>query len=1720
MVNVPGYTLGKKVTESHNLVVYKGYLDADKEKKEVLLKVIKVIHPNPAALVQLKIDYAIIKKIKARGLRKTYEIKETHDGVVLIQEDFDGVSLEAFQDHKPLDLGTFYNIAIQLSDTLGDIHSHNIIHKAIRPRNIFVNQGGQGVQIGDFGVLAPLTKENESLYDQVTLEEFLPYISPEQSGRMNRAVDYRTDLYSLGIVFYEMLTGCLPFKVDNPLEIIHFHLAQKAVYPTEVDERVPPVLSDIIMKLLSKAPENRYQRAYGLKADLVICQTQWKQHGKVSTFALGTKDISDKFSISSKIYGREKDIDELMKAFEKVSKGSVEMLLVTGYAGIGKSVLVQEIHKPIVRLKGYFVSGKFDQLYRNIAYSAITQAFQGLVRQILSESEMRISSWRDRLLSVLKPNAQVIIDVIPEVEMVIGPQPPVPVLGANENQNRFNRVFQEFCNVFAQKEHPLVLFLDDLQWADSPTLNLIKLMMTDLDNQYLFFIGAYRDNEVNKSHPLMRTLDEIQVVNPIRTITLKPLHVNHVNDLISNTLKSSQAQTFPLTNLVYGKTNGNPFFVTMFLKTLYQENLIKFIADGGKWNWDMNKIEEKDITDNVVQLMVGRIHKLPEKTQLTLSLAACIGNQFDLNTLSVICESSATDTFKKLWFSIQQGLILTVERGLKNVIPDREEHNKGMFRFLHDRVQQAAYSLIADKDRPELHLKIGRLMLKSVKQDELDENVFEVVHHLNKGKSLIRDSQEKSDLARLNLKAAIKAKLSSAYQPALNYVTVGMECLPDNSWADHYDLTFSYSLEKGEIEYLNASWDDAIETFDKALKEVRGVVDRCKVNEYRATLYRMKNDLRTALSIGVDALGELGIQLKNFPDDEEVREEIKKINPLIIGKDFESFYYLKELKDPSKLAAMALLVECFAPAYFLGSKLISIIGMRMTEITIRDGICPLSAPGCIFYSAITLAHDLSDFDNAYKFGKLALEINDEKYHAKVHEALIFDMWGTFVCHHKDPLDDAREWLIKGFYSGVENGSYQWAGYCGMIHLFMTFWGKHTLGDVSKKIEKISPIMGKIDPNMVQYYYAVKAMVFNLTETVEDRSSLSELVWPDLNELLRTSREQDDLLTLLVDATCRLTLANIYSEYGKAAEYAEIAEKYVLGSPGVFINPVFHFHQCLAFCSAYEYVDDNKKRIYLEKINSNLSKLDDWANHSPTTYLHQALLVKAELARITGNSLEAMGLFDKSIDSAYENGFLQNEAIANELAAKFYFSRGKKKIALFYLGESYYAYQRWGANAKLLYLKETYPDLITDPNVLSGPSPKEIDIEPIDLLTVIKASQAISEEIDLDQLIKKMMKIIIENAGAQKGFLVLKKKGKLVIEAEGTVGKDEVSMHQSSPLEETPNISTAIVSYVARTLKNIVLEDAVNEGPFTTDSYVLQNQPKSVLCQPIIKQKLLIGILYLENNLTTNAFTPNRLEILNILSSQVAISLENALFYQELQQEIYDRKQTELALERSNKDLEQFAYVASHDLQEPLRMVASYMELLDARYKGKLDADADEFIGFAVDGAKRMQTLIQDLLTCSRVGKYGKTFEQRDSGELLEMALSNLRKAIEDGGAKITHDKLPTVNVDGSQLVQLFQNLISNAIKFRSEDPPRIHVSVECQGNEWVFSVCDNGIGIDMEHADRIFVIFQRLHGKSRYPGSGIGLTICQKIVERHKGGIWIKSELGKGSIFYFSLPVV
>jgi predicted ATPase/tRNA A-37 threonylcarbamoyl transferase component Bud32 len=1096
MIKITGIKVLAQIYESANSSVYRGIREQDQ--KAVILKVIKQDYPTPSELTRYKQEYEITRNLDIDGVVKAYALEPYQRTLVIILEDFGASSLKQVMNdrvgtHGIAPLPEFLNIAIRTAEILGTIHAANVIHKDINPANIVFNPETGIVKIIDFGISTQLTRENPTLKNPNVLEGTLAYMSPEQTGRMNRSLDYRTDFYSLGVTFYELLTGQLPFESTDALELVHCHIAKQPIPPhllrgeegetgalvrRREGEPCPKAVSDIVMKLMAKMAEERYQSAWGLKADLEECFFQLQANGTIADFPLGSKDISDKFQIPQKLYGRESEVKTLLTAFDRVSQGTTEMMLVAGYSGIGKSALVQEIYKPITEKRGYFISGKFDQFQRNIPYSAVVSAFKQLVQQLLTESEQQLNLWREKILTAFGSNGQVIIDVIPEVELIVGKQSAVPKLGATESQNRFNLVFQNFIRAFCAKEHPLVIFLDDLQWGDSATLKLIELMMTDADTQYLFLIGAYRNNEVNPNHPLMMTLDGLRNVGAtINFITLAPLDSKHISQLIADTLHSDASSVKPLAELVVHKTGGNPFFAYEFLKTLHAENLITFDFERHGWHWDISNIEAKGITDNVVELMIGKLKKLPPVTQQVLRLAACVGADFDLNTLSIISEKSTSEVCKDLTAAVQSGLILpTAELDEELLIQD--------YKFLHDRVQQAAYSLIDEKHQQEIHLKIGRLLLKNFEKYELEERIFDIVNHLNQGQSLLGDKWEKEQLSRLNLIAGRKAKFSSAYQPALIYITDGMKVLPPNSWEEDYQLTFSYHLEKGEIEYLTASWDEALSTFDEALEHIDSLLDRCKVNEYKMTLYRMKNDLESSLYLGIQTLDLLGIKLKAFPEEDELLAEVNHANETIAARKIENFIDLPEMQDPEKLAAMVLLRECLPPSYFLGSRLLFILGIKMIELSLTYGNNPHSSVGYIYYS-LTLAFVAQDFETAYKFGSLALRLNDDKYQIKPYEALILNMWGGFASHYTEHLDRSREHLMRGYYSGVENGAYQWAGYCAINFLFMCFWGTDSLTELSEKINKIIPGLKKVDPNMVQYYYAIKATIYNLIEPVED-----------------------------------------------------------------------------------------------------------------------------------------------------------------------------------------------------------------------------------------------------------------------------------------------------------------------------------------------------------------------------------------------------------------------------------------------------------------------------------------------------------------------------------------------------------------------------------------------------------------------------------------------------------
>src|SRR5919199_1911168 len=1009
MLVLPNVEVHAQIYSSANSLVYRGTIQPGNT--PVILKLLKQDYPSPSQLTRYKQEYEITRSVNLEGVIKVYSQQAYQRTLVMILEDFGGESLEQLrhdspQLYCPMPLAEFLRLAIQVTEILGSIHAAQIIHKDINPNNIILNPATGIVKIIDFGIATRFARTNPSFSNPTVLEGTLAYISPEQTGRMNRMLDYRTDFYSLGVSFYELLVGQLPFVTDDLLELVHCHIAKQPVPPHQVSEEIPRIVSDIVVKLMAKNAEQRYQSAAGIKADLEACLVQLETTGRIEEFQLGTQDVSDMFQIPQKLYGRETEVKTLLAAFERVAgedkgegedkeallteksslsstrspQSSIEMMLVAGYSGIGKSALVQEIYKFVTQKRGYFIAGKFDQFGRNIPYSALVSAFQSLVRQLLAEPEESLQRWREKILAATGAIAQIIIDVIPEVELIIGDQPPVPEVGATEAQNRFNLVFQKFIRVFCSPKHPLVIFLDDLQWVDSATLKLIELMMSDSQTQSLLLIGAYRDNEVDASHPLMLLLAELRKkAVTVNQITLTPLALEDTRKLIAETLHRDIDSVASLAELVQRKTLGNPFFVEQFLKTLHAENLIEFIPSqspspltkGGQrgvggWRWDLAQIEAQNITDNVVELMIGKLKQLPTLTQQVLQLAACIGTNFSLNILAIICEKSVTELFPALIEAVQFGVILpTSELDEQLLIQD--------YKFLHDRVQQAAYALIDENQKQAVHLQIGRNLWHSTTHETLADKLFEIVDHLNIGVELVTEEQERSQIAQLNLLAGQKAKAAIAYAAALKYLTTGIELLAVDSWQHQYDLSLALHSEVAEVTYLCGDFKEIERWTAVVLQEARTILDKIKVYEVKIKTCIAQNEQIQSLKIGLYVLKQLGMSLPESPTQLDVQQKLEETRSALAGRSIKDLSNLSVITDVQQISIMIICSNIIATTYQVTPPLWSLLICELVNLQIKYGNAPFFAYAYASYGALLNAI-VGDIEEADKFGTLSLDL--------------------------------------------------------------------------------------------------------------------------------------------------------------------------------------------------------------------------------------------------------------------------------------------------------------------------------------------------------------------------------------------------------------------------------------------------------------------------------------------------------------------------------------------------------------------------------------------------------------------------------------------------------------------------------------------------------------------------------------------------------------------------
>ncbi|MCP4400066.1 MAG: AAA family ATPase, partial [bacterium] len=1308
---------------------------------------------------------------------------------------------------------------------------------------------------------------------------------------MNRDLDYRTDYYSLGVTLYEMLTGSLPFEAADTIGWVHSHIAKIPFPPHHVEPSIPEAVSNIVLKLMAKNAEDRYQSAKGIIRDVTACLRQLEHTGRIEDFELGQDDVSETFQIPQRLYGREAEVTTLLAAFDTAAKGEVEYVLVSGYAGVGKSMLVNEVHKPIVSQNGYFVDGKFDQFQRDVPYSAFVQTFQGLVRQLLSEPDERLAEWKNRLLAALGPNGQIIIDLIPEVEKIIGSQPPVQEMGPTERQNRFLITFKNFIQVFAQQEHPLVIFLDDLQWSDIPTLKLIEYLLAAPDLEYVFLIGAYRHNEVEAGHPLRSSLEEIEKNRLLGQLFLEPLTETHVTRLVAETVHDDMETVAPLSALVFAKTQGNPFFVNALLKNLYQEGVFNFLEDEGRWAWDLDKIARMDVTDNVVEFMIGQVRKLPSGTQRALQLAACIGNYFDLQTLAFIDELTLTVTGETLLPAIDEGIIVPLNDRYRLVHlqeQDREEFDFGVsYKFQHDRVQQAAYSLLTAEEKTTLHLKIARLLQGRTPEKQLEERLIEIVQHFNEGKELVVEAKERENLSLLNLQASKKAKKSNAYRPAFEYAKIARELLPDNPWSVSYDLCLQIHQEYADTAYLSRELDIAGEITQLLLEEAKTPLEKARIYQMRVRQYVISGELEDAIVTGIKALLLLGIEVSLEPDRTTISEEIIMLQENLGKRSVASLIDMDLMEDIEKLTTMKIMIELSTPAYLLGyESLYAVLSLKQVNLALRFGNSAEAAFSYIAYAVILNAR--GDFKTSYEFGKLALELN-KKLNDLEFRCKINFVYATFVHCWNHHWKTTFLFFKKAVEAGLQSGDLIYMGFAAFQ---MPNWNPiFTLKESAELGEKNFQLI-----TATKYTYSVNAAKifqlyrFNLMGRTKDRFTLSD---SNFNE--EEFQTATGIANLVIT---KIELYYLYEAYAEGTKLFPEGDKVIKNRMTTPFAMKYFFYSFMILAATYSQMNKEKKCDILQSMREKYKQMKKWHDHYPVNSYHLVYMMEAEFAQIENDRQAAIFFLEKAIEAATEHGFLQYKALANKLLGKLYLNLNKKRVAGLYLTDAYYDYYVWGASRVLEFLTERYDPYIDlgalqrqsgthQTQTISGISGATTDSAgkgAIDLGAVIKAAQAISGEVVLDKLLTKLMQTVRENAGAEKALLLLAQEpnNDLLIQAK-SFGDNEIDVLTAEKPEESDQLSLGIVNYVIRSLESVVLGDATEEGDFTADPYIQTRQPTSVLGMPVLNQGKLVGLLYLENTVTAHAFTPDRLEVLQILASQAAISIENAGLFKKMEE---------------------------------------------------------------------------------------------------------------------------------------------------------------------------------------------------------------------------------------------
>lgn len=1752
MTKIHGYILKKEIYSDATISVYQ----AQKEGSEqtVIIKYLNNEYPALKDIEHLKNEFNITRHLNCTGIVKAIDLKSFQNSFAIIFEGFEGITLKAFLKKEPLNIKMFLKIAIEITEAIGAIHENHIIHKDVKPSNIIINPKTHKLKLTDFSISTHFDDSKPTLVINNQIEGTLPYMSPEQTGRINRTVDYRTDIYSLGVTFYEMITGQLPFLTEDPVELMHAHIAKIPTLPEKLREEIPTTISSIIMKCLKKLAEERYQSVYGLKADLLKCQEQLNQHQSIQEFSLGQQDVHSFFSISKKIYGRDQEFNQLQEHYYHVlNTKESELIMISGPTGIGKTAVLETLKKIIFENKSLYISCEFEELKTNDSFGALKEGFSSLIHQILKSDTVTLEHWKRRISYTLKSQARVLIDLIPDLKLLLGEQESPEKIGAIETQNRLIFLLQKFISVFAKKDHPFVIFLDNLQWVDEASISVLKRLLINNHIPSLLIITAFRNNDDLSKKPIQHLITEFKKSNvPLTEIKLNPLTLNCTNQLISDTFNRIPIQTIDLSAILFNKTQGTPLFLNQFLKNLYQEKIIYFDFLQGTWRWDLEKIKQIPASQNVLEHLSKKVKTFPKEIQQILRIASLIGDRVDLDILKTISNLSEEKLLEILWSAVYEELVFCIGN---------------QYVFTHDKIRRAFSELMDIKKQKKLHLKIARYLV-----NQKNSNFSEILYHYNLAQDILTNSDEIEQVIQLNTQASQEMKQSASFQAAFQYSSMAHQLAIDHHLQSNEPLFFSLCVQKIECAYLSGQYREADLLMKKTLFKAKTEIDRLTLINTQIAIYLAQGKTQEGIQLGYRFLKELKID----PNQKITKWTIYKYQ---LTNKLKEILSLKKKKN-KKTSLMLNLLENLSSSFYITNqqnlfnktilKGLSLISLKNTNQSAASNEFIVSG-----YSLILLKI-MEDIKSAKKWDQVALSLC--KKHSNIaSKAKTLYLSATKIHPWISPYRDIIPSLEKAFEENIHSGEMQYACLAIIELIWLKFYTSEPIENLLKDIEEKLIILSQLNQqearNQLQIF---KQYCLFLQSTISEEELFNNISF-------KQNKNQSESISMLIKHI-QIQVYFLNKKYAQAFQIMqeidaclekiqdEIIMQHTCFYSGLIIAALLKSHLFPNFLRALA-LPIPKNRL-LKQLKTKLNLIKQWSKNCPQNFEHKYLLLQAEWYHIHQKNKQAIQYYNLAIESAIQTGFTQVTALANECCALFYSSQNNRKLAIPYLLEAIYNYSKWGTFFKLNQIIEDYPDLtsyLIDRKILFSSSAyakthtassttSTVD-QLLDRSTLIKFFQTISEEIQFDKLLSKVMTIILENTGAQKGFLILvnDKDGKFYIKAQKTIS-DESTNLDNHPIESSTQVCSNLIQYVIHTQKILALDDASLSTDFREDTYILKNQPKSLMCAPVIHQGKLIAVIYLENNITAGVFTKERQEVVQSLTSQTAVAIENAKLYQEILElnqtlenkviiqtkELLNTNQklskTKEEAEKANHFKSYFLAQMTHDLRTPLHIIIGILDVMSKNEKIKKDEELEKQLSMALKSSEKQLSLVNDILDISKL-ESGKIDLHITPFEILD-----LFQGIEDIMDTLLCDKpiqfilenhLPKtliISSDKKRVGQILINLLSNAAKFCETGEIKLKTyipnAIKSENasdkspplpiNRIYFEVSDTGIGLSSEQQVHIFEPYAMVDNQiqKQYQGTGLGLSICKGFVEALGGEIHMESELKKGTTFIFWIPLI